>query len=84
MKKIVLVLGLATLFSCEKEVSKASKTTCNCHIEWQNQEYPYYINGVQYGGYWSQTYYGEVEQDFCANAYDWKLMGGKRQRKVCE
>ena len=84
MKKLVLVLGLATLFSCDKEVSKAYKTTCNCHIEWQNQEYPYYMNGVQYGGYWSQTYYGEVEQDFCANAYDWKLMGGKRQRKVCE
>ena len=42
------------------------------------------MNGVQYGGYWSQTFYGEVEQDFCANAYDWKLMGGKRQRKVCE
>ena len=84
MKKLVLVLGLATLFSCQKEVSKASKTTCNCHIEWQNQEYPYYMNGVQYGGYWSQTFYGEVEQDFCANAYDWKLMGGKRQRKVCE
>ena len=86
MKKLVLVLGIAILFSCEKETVKTTDGTCNCYVERQKISVTYWDSkGNQYGGNWSTIYKSDISKDFCANAYDWKSISRfEREKKVCE
>ena len=72
MKKVVLVLGLATLFSCEKE--KEDKV-CDCRLE---------IEYLDSNGVLRITKYPS-NKDFCENAEEeWTAFANGRRRYVCE
>lgn len=69
MKKLVLVLGLATLFSCEKE---QENKVCDCVLTWEQKMN---INGGTYDPvkdvneqfYWRTVKTYPKQKDFCAN-----------------
>ena len=86
MKKLVLVLGLATLFSCEKEENKV----CDCVLTWEQKMNEYGstydpIKNVNEKWYWRTVETYPNRKDFCVNAgamyYNDSV---DRQRYVCK
>ena len=70
MKKLALVLGIATLFSCEKE---QENKVCDCVLTWEQKMNKYGstydpIKDVNEKWYWRTVETYPNRKDFCVNA----------------
>lgn len=91
MKKLILVLGIATLFSCEKY-----ERVCDCYtiVEQKRDKDGATIDSLNQNldaeWHWVQTVGKEsgVWKDLCSKATDWQYYyrngGTDRQKYICE